>query len=183
MAMNESLNDSQLYLRIAIEDDKKAFEVIFRRYYAHLCIFASHLLNNTSVSEDIVQDIFYRLWKDRKKIKIRTSLRNYLFTNTKNSCIDFVRHAKVMNEYVSSQRRVSQEEEPSNVFDIRKRLGDTLDKLQDGTKKMFIMNRFSGNTYKEIAQKRNVSEKTVEAHISKVLKLLRIEFKEFLTQK
>lgn len=84
-------NDEILLLRAIVNDDQKSFKAIFMKYYSPLVIFADRYIHSLSESEDVVQDMFFHLWKNRKNIQIKTSLRSLLLASVKNRSIDYVR--------------------------------------------------------------------------------------------
>jgi RNA polymerase sigma-70 factor, ECF subfamily len=69
----------------------KAFETLFHRYYGNLCLFASKLINNNEAAEEIVQDLFVKLWEKKEQISIESSIKNYLFRSVKNHCLNFIK--------------------------------------------------------------------------------------------
>jgi len=79
--------------------EKDIFDYIFNFYYSSLCAFAMQYLNNRSAVEDLVQDFFVYFWLEAPRLKIRTSLKAYLFTSIKNRCLDFQKHSKITKKY------------------------------------------------------------------------------------
>ena len=173
-----------LFLRIALKDDKEAFKKIFESFFAPLCIYAQRYISNQNICEDIVQEVFFNLWKKRKTLEITVSVRNFLITNVKNSCIDYLRRKEVESRYITFQSEKFNDEydleEFYYVLELEESMGKALSKLPEHVRTVFEMNRFKGITYSEIAKQNNISVKTVEAYVSRVLKMLRVELKEYL---
>lgn len=182
--MKDSTAIDQLFWRIAVKDDENAFRILFFDFFSSLCVFAHRYIDNWETCEDIVQDTFYKIWKNRKQIEIKTSARNFLLTSVRNSCVDHIRKKDAERLW---QENESQENSLLNVpedlyshVELEEMLMKALSKLPENIRYVFEMNRFEGKTYKEIALERNISVKTVEAHMSKALKFLRNELKDFL---
>lgn len=163
--------------------DIAAFEKVFREYYAPLTLFAVSLVKDRDTAEEIVQDFFYVFWKNRAKIDIQTTLKNYFFQSVRNKALKYLRHQTVKKKYkthVADSQSVTCEFYQPNIYDLQElenRINKVLDKLPANGSKIFRMNRFEGLKYNEIAEKLNISVKTVEANISKALKHLREELK------
>jgi len=79
------------------EDCQNSFSILFDTYYKDLVLFAGSMIRDKSVCEDIVQTIFMKLWNDRNTLNIETSLKSYLMRAVYNSCIDEIRHQKIIN--------------------------------------------------------------------------------------
>ena len=121
--------------------------------------------------EDIVQETFYRIWKNRKDLNIQISARNFLITSVRNACLDLIR------------KEEDTEEEFEDLYttqELESLLNQALDKLPEQIASTFRMNRFDGKTYVEIAEEKQISVKTVEAYMTRTLKFLRIELKDYL---
>ena len=133
--------------------------------------------------KNVVQESFLKiLGKQEKVIRIETSARNFLVTSVRNNCIDYLRKQEL--ELAWKQWKISKGDEPSgdiySIVELRTMLAEALDKLPENTRLIFEKNRFEGKKYTEIAEEQQISVKTVEAHISKALKILRVELKDYL---
>ena len=167
------------------QGDKKAFSLLFNKYYKDLVLFGSNFLPNKQLCEDIVQSIFLKLWKDRESIEIATSLKSFLLRSVQNSCLDELRHKGVVHEHESYSLAfgASDDMDTDNYMlysDLQTHLDAALSKLPQACREAFEMNRLEGLKYREIAEKLHVSERTVEVRIGKALSLLRDHLKEFL---
>ena len=151
----------KLFWNIAVNDDENAFKTLFFQFFSPLCIFAHRYIERWETCEDVVQESFLKIWENRKSIRIETSARNFLVTSVRNNCIDYLRKQEL--ELAWKQWKISKGDEPSgDIYSI------------------FEKNRFEGKKYTEIAEEQQISVKTVEAHISKALKILRVELKDYL---
>ena len=126
------------------------------------------------------------MWSDRENLHIETSLRSFLLKSAQNACIDHIRHQHVVNNYADSQIILETElgliDTEKYVFysDLHDKLMWSLEKLPEKYRQVFELSKLEGLKHKEIAEKLNVSERTVEDRLSKVLILLRKYLKDFL---
>jgi RNA polymerase sigma-70 factor (family 1) len=168
-----------------LQGDKNAFSFVFTHYYTDLVIFANTFLKNLETSEELVQDVFLKLWENREEILISSSLKSYLLKSIQNKCIDTIRHEKIKYNYYLKllNHPVLSENDTENYIlhsELKKNLEIALNKLPEEVSRAFYLNRFEDHTYDEIAEKLKVSVRTVEVRISKALALLREELKDFL---
>jgi RNA polymerase sigma-70 factor (ECF subfamily) len=167
------------------QGDVEAFSFLFRTYYKDLVLFGSTCIPDRSLCEDIVQAVFMKLWDSRHSLHIETSLKAWLLTAVRNSCLDEIRHRRIVREheaYTLSARHEDDVDTENYVLysDLYHRLSEALSRLPEACREAFEMNRFEGLKYKEIAARLNVSERTVEVRIGKALLLLRQHLKDFL---
>lgn len=183
MGLNNSAVIDQLFLRIALKDDEEAFRSLFFEFFSSLCVFAHRHVEDWDTCEDLVQDTFFKIWKNRKSIEINISSRNFLITSVRNSCIDYLRKqdsARIWQEREIKDKTGYTSDDLYSHIELEQMLTTALSKLPENIREVFEMNRFEGKTYKEIAEEKNISVKTVEAHMTKALKVLRIELKDYL---
>lgn len=173
-----------LFWRIAVKDDEMAFRSLFDQFFSPLCVFAHRYVECWETCEDIVQEVFFKIWKNRKEIEISTSSRNFLITSVRNSCVDYLRKQETELNW---QQKESQNtpshcttEELYSTLELERLLTDALAKLPDKIRTVFEESRFKDMTYTEIATEHNISVKTVEAYMTKALKHLRVELKDYL---
>ena len=94
------------FLVIALkQDDKQAFTRLFHAYYKDLVLFGGTYIPEKSTCEDIVQNIFLKLWNDRKSLVIENSLKSYLLKAVRNYCLDELRHRRIIDEHIAYERR------------------------------------------------------------------------------
>jgi len=164
----------------------EAFEDIFVNYYELLYGYAFSILNNELFVEEIVSDVFYRLWLKKDKLKIDTSLASYLYKSVYNACMDNIRHNKTKQIFKRDAFHQSTETTLNaanyiNAKDFEKNLRNALLQLPEQCRTVFQLNRMEELSYNEIAKRLSISVKTVEAHMSKALRRLRVSMAEFLT--
>lgn len=172
-----------LFWKIALKDDETAFRTLFFQFFSPLCVFAHRYIENWETCKDIVQETFLKIWKNRKNIEINTSCRNFLITSVKNSCIDHLRKKESELDWQQKNSVAIQSHSSEDVYttiELEQMLNTALSKLPETVRIVFEKNRFGGKTYNEIAIEHNISIKTVEAYMTKALKHLRIELKDYL---
>ena len=171
---------------IQIRDgDMKAFERVFREFYAPLTLYSKSFLQDKDAAEEVVQELFYQLWNNREQLEIKTSLKSYLYQAVRNRSLKVIRHQMVKQkhtDYVMSHSSEGVHEHEMEARELQKIITDILSKLPEKCSLIFRMNRFEGLKYREIAEELSVSVKTVEANMSRALALLRnemIRYKEY----
>ncbi|NLA50003.1 MAG: RNA polymerase sigma-70 factor [Bacteroidales bacterium] len=177
------ISDNEIIKRIR-KGDVRQFESLFRTFYVSLVRYAFSFVRDHDTAEEIVQDVFYRIWAGREKINIKRSLSAYLFRAVHNSCLHLLEHRKVVEKHEKEiiRERETNPESASDLVeynDLLSAVADVLERLPARSGQIFCMNRFEGLKYAEIAEKLQISVKTVEAGMSRALK----EFKKALKEK
>ncbi len=163
----------------------QAFESLFHQYYGYLCLYAAKILNNPETAEEIVQDFFVRLWEKREQLSIDSSIKNYLFRSIKNLCINFIQHDKVKARHaqmvISETENITAYDEQFIEPDLAEKIEESIQSLPEKRREIFRLSREEGLKYREIAERLNVSVKTVETQMSLAIKTLREMLKNFTT--
>lgn len=165
------------------EGFEPAFDQLFRTYYAKLCRYAVMLGCTPEDAEEIVQNLFAKIWIKRDKLKVSLSVKSYLYTATRNSVLNIFEHQKVQLKHSTEQKFQHQDIydiNPMVVAELQSHIDNAIEKLSEGRKQIFLMSRNHGLSYPEIATKLNISPKTVENQMGHALKLLRKELGEYL---
>ena len=165
------------------QGDEGQFESLFRSSYVSLVRYAKSLVRDHDTAEEIVQDFFFRLWQDREKIKIESSLNGYLFRAIHNRCIHWINHNRVVMKHAREMtyKPTESTDNPSDIIqykELQLKITKIIERLPERCGKIFYMNRFEGLKYSEIAKKLSVSVKTVEANMGRALKEFRRELTE-----
>jgi RNA polymerase sigma-70 factor (ECF subfamily) len=161
---------------------KELFDVLYEQYSYKLYIYAERYLPSMEC-EEIVQDVMMWLWENRQVITTETTLNSLLFTMVKNKCLNRILHRQVKQEAHNKlyQKLTAQFEEPDiYVSELKEMLEKAIRNLPENYRTAFEMNRFDDMTYKEIADRLDVSEKAVAYKISQALKILKKELKDYL---
>ncbi len=180
--MNKDTYIENLFRKIAIHDSRQAFKELFFEFYPALCIFAERYVHSKETSEDIVQEAFLKIWKNRKTLDINVSFRNFLITTVKNGCMDYLRRQSTAFKYAEQAQSTAfiSPEELYTLNELETLIREGLEKLHPDVRQVFEMSRFEGLTYNEIAVRLSISPKTVESRMSKALKLLKNHLKDYV---
>jgi RNA polymerase sigma-70 factor (ECF subfamily) len=178
------LND-KLAIRKIAEGDIHAFEMFFRKYYEGLCRWAFQYLKDRDSSEEIVQDLFYHIWRDRVELRIQVSAKSYLYKAVSNNCKMLLKkqsRRRAIESEISDQfpREPHQSSDTLETSEIREVVQRTLEELPERPATIFRMSRYEGMKYREIAEKLSISIKTVEANMGKALEMFRKNLQEYI---
>lgn len=169
------------------DGNEKVFEQIVREYWSRMFKFALIYTQNNETSQELVQDTFLVLWNNRAVLKDNTNLITYLMVVLRNKCLNLLEQARIRQLYIEEiddetiyQRAnlyVLQDEASQIVEseDLHKAIERALSKLPEKTREVFMLSRYDGLKNQQIAETKNISQKTVEYHISKALQILKEE--------
>jgi RNA polymerase sigma-70 factor (ECF subfamily) len=166
-------------------NDQPAFTIIFTKYYQDLVRFSFSFTRDSDASEEIVQEVFLKLWENRSSLIIQTSLKSFLLKAVQNLSIDRLRHLNITHKYtltVLAHPLLAENDTENYILhsELEANFEHAMALLPVEYAETFRMSRFETLNYQEIAQKLGVSVRTVEVRISKALSLLREELKDFL---
>lgn len=170
-----------------------SFDRLYQHYFSRSARFVKSYLHDSQVAEDIASECLIRLWEKMKTVELN-DIQSYLFVALKNRALDHLKREKVRRVAVRGLGdRLNRELEiriatltsldPQDVFsaDVRRIFQDTLDKLPERTRDVFLMSRFGGQSYKEIATELGISVKGVDYHISKAMTAFRASLGDYLS--
>lgn len=182
LTVTDKMNDEILFQKVQA-GDMKAFDMLFMRYYPLLCAYAKRFVDFDD-GQEIVQDVMVWLWENRAMQVIESSPKNYLFKAVKNRCLTLINRNELKQRIVDtiSVNMQAQYEDPDFyvVEELARNIETALARLPESYREAFEMNRFQHMTYSEIAEKLDVSSKTVDYRIQQALKILRTELKDYL---
>ncbi len=175
----------ELFLFQEMKEGKEyAFDFFFNYYYPGLCVYAQNLIFIAEEdAKDLVQDVFLKFWNNRNKITIHNSVRAYLFTSIKNKCLDYLKKAKKslnLNEDIALVDQADASFETFVLSELEALFAASLEKLPERCREVFELSRFEGLKNREIAEKLNLSEKTIENQMTKALRILKTELRDYL---
>ncbi|WP_256014041.1 RNA polymerase sigma-70 factor [Desertivirga xinjiangensis] len=167
-------NNSEMSLML----DISGFEALFQVNYQSLCASSFRIVQDKDIAEDIVQDVFYRLWEKRDSLIITSSLKAYLFQSTINQSLNYIKkykNALKREDLYGSETMedVNDVEQAMALKEVNQRVEAAVKALPEACRMVFILSRYDQLSYKEIASKLDISVKTVEGQMSKALKHLR----------
>lgn len=163
------------------------FEQIVREYWPRMFKFALIYTQNNETSQELVQDTFLVLWNNRAILKNNTNLITYLMVVLRNKCLNLLEQTRIRQLYIEEidDETIYQRanlyvlhDEASQIVeseDLHKAIERTLSKLPEKTREVFMLSRYDGLKNQQIAETKNISQKTVEYHISKALQILKEE--------
>jgi RNA polymerase sigma-70 factor (ECF subfamily) len=173
------MTDEDILLQLNTTDNTAVFIEIYNRYHAQLYNAACKRCSSAEISEEIVQDLFINLWKNRETLKINSSLSGYLFTAVRNLILNQIQKEAVRKRAYESLVLENADYDNSTeelviANDLNHRLNSNLSSLPDKCRSVFELSRKHHKSNKQIAHELGISEKTVENHITRALKYLRI---------
>jgi RNA polymerase sigma-70 factor (ECF subfamily) len=162
-----------------------AFEQLFKTHFRGLHAYAITILKDERMGEEIVQNVFYKLWEKRELIEIESSPKAYLYKAVYHDCLNHLKHKKVRSAHAMHVVRHSNEgvEDTSNKLlqsELTSHIHTAMNELPEQCRAIFHMSRFEGLKYQEIADVMGLSVKTIENQMGKALRLMRQKLVEFL---
>jgi RNA polymerase sigma-70 factor (ECF subfamily) len=181
---NEQIAVETVWTREIAEGNKGSFEKLFNNYCQSLINFSRRYVLDRQVAENIVQEIFVRIWTNRSSLDPAKNIKSYLYTSVKNESLKYLRHLDV--EQRSAEKlipSVPHDNRPDMSVDAKEleiKIQKAVYDLPEKCREIFTMNRFENLKYSEIAEILNISVKTVETQMGRALKKLRENLKYFL---
>ena len=175
-------NDKELFLRIA-ENDEAAFRLLFEQYRERLFLFAWQLCHSAADSEEVVQDVFTRIWENREKLTAVESPRNYIYTMVRNRTLDLLskiaKDKNLIKEVWANISEGSNEtEQLLQAAESKQLIEKAVSQLSPKKRKVFQLSRDEGLSHQEIAAQLGISVQTVKNIITEVLR----QIKSFLSE-
>lgn len=167
-------------------NDKKAYYLLFKKYYAELLFIAYKYLQNEDDAKDMVQATFIKFWENQSVIDVERPVKPFLFTIHIRNCLDFIKKRKLDTRPFDpyGQNNFSQDGSPETELfskELEYQILKAIEDLPPKCRQIFELSRFKGLKNQEIADHLNISVKTVESHITVALERLRANLSEFLT--
>jgi RNA polymerase sigma-70 factor (ECF subfamily) len=178
------LKDEEL-IALLKKGDAYSYTEIFERYNSILLRHAFRLLSNDEEAFDVVQDVFLQLWEKRNLIELRSSLSGYLFTAVKNRIFKLFAHQKVVLRYAESINAFMIEgynivEDQMMEKELSALIAKEIEALPAKMREVFILNKKEELTYKEIAERLNITDQTAKQQVYKAMKILKPKIDGFL---
>jgi len=175
---NSKKKSDQEILDLLKKGDERAFNLIYELYWEQLFISAHNMVKNREVCEDILQELFINLWKKREKLQINVSLKSYLYSSVLYKVYDHFRKNSnlVKVELLENfDKRIHTTNPESKLMhkELVTFVNSAINNLPEKSRIVFKLSREKQLSHKEIAEQLNISTKTVEAHITKSLKILK----------
>jgi RNA polymerase sigma-70 factor (ECF subfamily) len=164
---------------------QEQFESLFKRHHKVLCDLAYNIVGDKDAAKDVVQEVFFKLWKNRDEIHFGELLRNYLFRATSHTAYNYVRSRRKIvriDDASSLEERIANTPDSENAgySELELRIRSAIDRLPSRCRTIYVMSRHEGLKYQEIASALNLSLKTVENQMGIALQKLREELKSYV---
>jgi RNA polymerase sigma-70 factor (family 1) len=176
MAITKPTSDCELVAKLR-KGDINAFDQIFNKYGGRLFGFAFNYLKSKEEAEGLVQDVFLKIWENRKSLKAESSLKSYLFTIAYHDICGYFRkkkmHDKCNVEIGLTSNKTVNPEEQLDYKSTLEQIDQLIEKLPEKQRVIFMKSRKEGKSTKEIADEMNLAPGTVDNQISAALKILR----------
>lgn len=169
------------------DDDplRERFGILFRQSYPELCSFVVQFVRSRAVAEELVQDLFLRLWERRAEWEIELPSRSYLYQAVRNRALDHLKHERIVQQTASRSAAEAERTEPVPDTDLASQglelaIRRAIEQLPDRTRQVFVLSRGHGLTYGQIASALGISVKTVEAQMGRAFRILRDRLRDHL---
>jgi len=165
--------------------DEAAFEQMFKTHFKRLHAYAFTILRDEIQAEEMVQQVFFKLWERNENLSLTGSVSSYLYRAVHNESLNYIKHQKVrsnhqLNVAYSMKNEVEHPAKKIMAGELEKKIHLALNELPEQCRTIFQMSRFDELKYREIADKLGISVKTVESQMSKALRLMRVKLVDFL---
>jgi RNA polymerase sigma-70 factor, ECF subfamily len=160
----------------------KPFEQLFREHFKPLCGFAMKYVGDLEEAKNLVHEVFISVWEKFDTLPQDTHYRSYLYTSVRNRCLNHLRdRKKLMTLENVAEHKIAEENTAMEIAELEKEIEYAINSLPEKCRQIFELSRHEGLKYQEIAEKLEISIKTVEAQMSKALAVLRTHLGEFLS--
>ncbi len=177
-------------LNLLFGTNKSSFKKLFNSYYQLLCHLGRHYLGDEDEAKTVVQEAFVKLWEVRHELESGSNIQNYLFTLVKNNCLNILKRRQILlkhHEKIREKELRYQYESLNRISDdylefkeLKEKIDAAIKNLPEHLRVVFELSRFKDMKNREIALELEISQKTVEARMTKALKILREELKDYL---
>jgi RNA polymerase sigma-70 factor (family 1) len=177
----ENISDSDLAGKIK-NGEKNAYQELFERYAPRIYQFSFTYLKNQADAEELVQDVFLKIWEKRDSLDQSKNIKSFIFKVAVNTIYDFIRHKNIENAF-NDFVRLNSETGSNNtwhsvIFDeMQENLQKLVAQLPEQRQKIFQLSKEEGLSNEEIAAKLNLSKRTVENHLYRAVSFLKENFK------
>ena len=159
------------------------FEDVFKTHFKGLHAYACSIVKDDAAAEEMVQNVFYKLWERKSEVRIEQSVAAYLYRAVYNESLNYLRHNKVKATYQDHALRNSGEgagTDPATLRELQQKIDATINGLPEQCRTIFQMSRFEDLKYRTIADRLGISVKTVENQMGKALRILRSKLVDYL---
>lgn len=157
------------------KSDYTSYNQLFLRYYSRLCAYVYGITENYNSSEDVVQELFIRLWTNRHKLEIKDSISGYLYRSSKNAALNHLRAEKSRQKSIENLPAQEWHSDDNLIEQIEfsAYLQQCIDQLPERSREVFLKSRYEGLKQKDISDQLGISVKTIKNQIWKSLQFLK----------
>lgn len=172
-----------------IKGNEAAYEFVFLTFYNDLCVYASGIIKDKTSAEEIVQDVFVKLWEERENLVIKISLKAYLYRAVHNRSINYLDHQSVKQKYTTSVKNSADLVSPVSadypianliVQELDQKINQSISELPAQCREVFMLIRYDDLSYQDAAVKLGISINTVKTQLQRAISRLRESLKEYL---
>ena len=165
------------------------FSEVYVKYYCKLLRFASEFVNDVQEAENLVQDAFLGLWKSKDELERINNMNAYMFRLVRNRCLDCLKHKANEQEYAKGVMQTvdyrlsaldSFNETGIFMGDLEKDVAEAIESLPPRCREVFVMSRYQGKKYREIAEAMGISENTVEIQMGIAIKRMKASLAQYI---
>jgi len=165
--------------------EESAYEELFMTFYAQLVVFAQKLLGDEDLSREMVQDVFVMFYEKREVLNIHTSLKSHLYQTVRNRCLNEIKRNQIRRDhhsgiFIEKKNEEAYFDDKMQETELEAKIFSIVESLPKQCKRIFEMSRYEGISNQEIADKLDLSKRTIETQISKALKILRNGLKDYV---
>lgn len=175
--MNKDFLNNKTLISCLRNGNNDAYVYLVNTYHHGLCVYANSLLRDKDSAQDIVQNVFFKVWKKRKQLKVEYSIKNYLYKATYNEFIDYYRKSQSVflleKKYLETLDIVVMQNDENSLDQLIEIVKKEIQLLPPKCKQVFTLSKYEGLTYTEIAEHLNISIKSVEALMTRSFSTLR----------
>jgi len=175
--------DKSLLVQNLMNGNKETYTELFKTYYKSLCACSYKIVKDVTIAEEVVQDVFFKIWERRSSLSFNENIERYLYKAVQNESIDVYRKTSFENNFKNQLKQdpfcKETHYDTLSTKELANKLQNAINKLPDKSKEVFLLSRYASLSYKEISEKIGITTKGVEFHIIKALKILRVELKEY----
>ena len=173
---NRYLNNESLIENLK-KGEEEAFVYLMKTYHNKLCVYATGLTKDHYSAQDIVQNVFLKVWQKRHKLNADYSINNFLHRSVYNEFIDYYRKIKLLTpleeEHIKQLNTIAREDKMIEINKLIILVKKEIENLPPKCKSVFTMGKLEGLSYIEIAEYQNITVRTVEMHMSRAFEIIR----------